>query len=114
MKTNLVAYGHVIMGILAMAFSWPLIKRKVKMNSFYGVRIAAAFRSDRQWYDINEYGGRLFYRLGILIIITGLIGIAIPAQKWISYSWASLVIILGGLLVVVIAINRYAGRTKKP
>ncbi len=43
---------------LMVGISLPLVKRKIKMNGLYGIRIAKAFESEDNWYSINEYGGR--------------------------------------------------------
>lgn len=113
MKMNLIAISNLMAGIIVIAASLPLIRRKIKMNSSYGIKIPAAYESEQRWFDINAYGGRLFLYWGVMIVVVGLAGLIIPLHQWIVYSWSSAVIILGGLLVVVIAINQYAGRTKR-
>ncbi len=114
MNINLIAINYVIAGILTAALCRPLIKRKIKMNSFYGIRISEAFKSEERWYDINEYGGRLLFWWGIMIIITGSIGISLPRHEWIVYAWVSAALLAAGLMVVIFAISRYAQKTKRP
>lgn len=111
---NIIALVHVIAGIMVLTVSWPLIKRRIRMNAFYGFRIDAAFESEQRWYDINAYGGRMFFRWGLVIIITGLLGISLLQKLLFTYAFASLVVILGGLLISVIKTLRYADRLKRP
>jgi hypothetical protein len=40
---NIIALVHIISGIIVVAVSWPLIKRRIGMNALYGFRINAAF-----------------------------------------------------------------------
>ena len=49
----------IVSGVLIIGISIPLVKRKIKMNRFYGFRIRKAFESDEIWYDLNAYGGKL-------------------------------------------------------
>jgi hypothetical protein len=44
-----VAITILLSGVLIFLLSLPMIYRKVPMNHFYGVRIAAAFESDQRW-----------------------------------------------------------------
>ena len=97
-----------------MPLSWPLIKRKIGMNRWYGIRIRAAFESEARWYDLNAYGGRLFRRWGLVVTLVGLVGLALPPSLWPAYAVGSAGVILGGLVVVLIAIYRYARSSKKP
>lgn len=108
------APAFLIAGILFVAISIPLIKRKVPMNLFYGIRVDAAFQSRERWYEMNEYGGRLFLKWGIAIILTGLIGFALPGtNQWLlAYAYSAVLIILGGLGIVVCKIMRYESRLK--
>lgn len=111
---NIIALVHVIAGVAIAAASWPLMKRKARMNPMYGFRIAAAFESEQRWYDINAYGGRMYFRWGLAIIIAGLIGIPLPQKFWLLYAYAALAVVLGGLVISVIKTVLYAGRLKSP
>ena len=37
----------------------PLIRREVPMNSVYGFRIPSAMKSDKAWYRVNAFGGKV-------------------------------------------------------
>jgi uncharacterized membrane protein len=111
---SIIALDYIISGIIVIAVSLPLIKRKIKMNTFYGFRIKAAFESEQLWYDINAYGGRMLIRFGSVILIAGLIGISLPRKFWLIYAFASLAVILVGLFITVFKALRYAAQLKKP
>ncbi len=80
------------------------------MNRYYGIRIAKAFKSDENWYDINAYGGKLLLFYGLFLIFFGIAaqGLA-PSPKSI---WMA-VFIVGPLLVIfplLSLVNGYARR----
>ncbi len=110
---NPIAVAHLVVAAVTMAIAVPLIRRKVKMNRWYGVRIPAAFESEEAWFDINHYGGRLLFVWALAIAVTATFGVFLEAAEWISYNWTALAVILGGLAVVVAKIYRYAQRRKK-
>ena len=109
---NPIAIVHVAAASIIIAMSLPLIRRKVRMNHFYGIRVAEAFESEAAWFDINHYGGRLLRTWGLLFAATATVGLLVPQRSWLAYNCASLVPILGGLAVVILKIHRYARRRK--
>ncbi len=69
---------HILLGLINIGVavvmiivSIPLIRGKVKMNKFYGMRIPKAFESEDNWYKINAYGGRCFLKWGIVLAAVG-------------------------------------------
>lgn len=92
---NPVAIVLLWAALLTIALARPLIKGRVKMNPWYGVRIPTAFTSDENWYELNRYGGRLLFRWGISIAVTAAAGALLQPKHWVAYNWASLAIILG-------------------
>jgi uncharacterized membrane protein len=70
---QLIGLAIAVAGLVVTGISIPLIKRKIPMNGFYGVRIPKSFVSDSNWYAINAYGGRILAIAGALIAILGLI-----------------------------------------
>lgn len=63
---------HCGIGLLTAAVAIPLVLRKIPMNRYYGIRITKAFKSNRNWYDINAYGGKLLLAYGLLLTVFGL------------------------------------------
>jgi uncharacterized membrane protein len=110
---NPVAILHIIVALVIIGFSLPLMKRKIKMNPWYGIRIAESFKSEERWFEINQYGGRLMLWWGVVIGIMATIGLSFERRLWATYDFGALVIVLGGLGVVIALIFRYAARTKR-
>jgi intracellular septation protein A len=110
---NPIAIIHSLVALVIIGFSWPLVKRKIKRNQMYAIRIPEAFKSEERWLEINQYGGRLMMRWGIVIAITAGIGLTLPKKYWIIYAFGALAVILVGLGIVITFISRYAARTKK-
>ena len=107
---NPVPIVHLLAAILIAALAVPLIRRKVRMNGWYGVRIQAAFQSEHAWYDINHYGGRLLLVWSAAIAATATAGLFVTRKYWLTYNWSALVIIMGGLATIFAMIQRYARR----
>jgi len=110
---NPVIMIHLPAAILVIALAIPLIRRKVKMNRWYGVRIPAAFASEAAWFDLNHYGGRLLLAWGLAMLAAAGIGAFLGRKYWLAYNWASLVLVIGGLAWVVTQIYRYAEERKQ-
>ena len=69
-----VASLFILMGI-------PLVKRKVPMNSLYGVRIKKAYKSEEIWYALNAYGGKQLIIWSIPILLLGIGIFFIPLEE---------------------------------
>jgi hypothetical protein len=101
---------HIAIGSVVVVLAVPLILRKVPMNSVYGVRIAKAFSSDRNWYEINAYGGKLLLGYGIFLIGYGVIGSSFAPE---ARSIWTLPYVIGPLLLafpILALIVSYARR----
>ena len=109
---NPVAIIHIVAGIIVILASIPLIKRKISMNSIYGVKIPQAYESKERWFDINQYGGRLLLKFGAILFFTAMAGLAIPVAYWVTYDLGSTVIVLVCLAYILVAIFRYANQDK--
>lgn len=111
---NPIAIIHALASLVVIGLSVPLIKRKIKRNPWYGVRIPEAFKSEERWLEINQYGGRLLLCWGVLLALTSVVGLTLVEKYWIVYSFSALGVILGGLGIVVSLIFRYAAKTRRP
>lgn len=69
---------NIAVGIVLIAVSIPLVRRKIKPNYGYGFRIAKAFESEENWYRINEYGGRQMIRWSAVLVLIGVVALLIP------------------------------------
>lgn len=108
---NPIAIIHGIIGVALMCLSWPLAKRKIRRNHWYGIRIPAAFESEERWLEINQYGGRLLIGWGIVVAVVAGIGLMLPRKEWIIFDVGSPAVMVGGLAIVFIFIFRYAAKT---
>ena len=91
--------------LLSVALSWS----RVPPNRYYGIRLAAAFRSEQHWYEINAFGARRFILFGIVVASMGLAlhtYTALPFWLPIACMVSTLVL----LLMTVQAIRRYAAK----
>lgn len=77
----LVTFG--LTGVLLMGLARPLVRRRVKPNGLYGVRLPDTLADERVWYDVNEVGGRDLFRLGVLNLVGGALA-ALAAEPWLG------------------------------
>lgn len=66
-----VGLSDLFTGLLLIVLAVPLIRRQVKMNRWYGVRLPKAYVSDANWYTINEVGGRWLAAAGTVLALVG-------------------------------------------
>jgi hypothetical protein len=88
------------LGLLSIAISIPLLKGKIKMNSWYGFRFMQAFQSPGNWYQINRYGAK---RLIFWSIVLMLLGCLLPFLPPFDKNPVSLILVLHVPLVLIIA-----------
>lgn len=93
MHTELLTNGiiNTAVALLIIGLSVPLVKRKIKMNPLYGVRLAKSFVSDENWYAINHYGGKalIYWMLPLLVagITTIISSFFIPPTTNVEAIW---------------------------
>ncbi len=99
--------------LLIIAFSIPLILRKVKMNRLYGVRIRKSFESEENWFALNVYGGKQMVLWSVPILLAGVLCFFIPFTEE-SADVMSLLLVVApisvSLAVAVTKIMIYAKR----
>ncbi len=71
----------IFIGLLFVGLSMPLTQRKVKVNSWYGIRFQKSYESDQAWYDINAYGGRIMVYAGILMVLVGILSLFVNMES---------------------------------
>ena len=90
--------------------SLPLIYRKIPMNRIYGIRLRESFRSEQNWYDVNEYGGRALARWSVAIIVVGIAGFFVPISRVNDYVLAAVLVSIGSVLAALIQMLRWVRR----
>jgi uncharacterized membrane protein len=97
-------------GLLLIVVAIPLILGRVPMNRWYGVRIRKAFESERNWYEINRYGGKWLVAVGAAVALLGLV--FWPAGRleapWIV--WLALAVPLVIAIPFLVLVLRFARR----
>ena len=110
MKTNLLpAVINILVGIVFIAISIPLVKRKIGMNDLYGFRISKSFESAQNWYNINAYGAKQLIIWSIFIILIGVAFLFIPINEGTHLIFAVGPITLS-VLITIIKTLIYANR----
>jgi uncharacterized membrane protein len=63
-------HPHIVfplLGVLLAVLGWPMARRRVRPNRWYGLRVPATFADERVWYDANAAAGRDMIVLGALL-----------------------------------------------
>lgn len=63
----------VSVGLVLIAISVPLIRRRVKPNWWYGVRLPATFADEWVWYEANAASGRDILVIGVLLVVLSVV-----------------------------------------
>jgi len=93
------------LGLPLAAVSVPLILRRVPLNRWYGVRTRKAFTSEANWYELNEYGGKLLLVLAGGLLAAGLIGFRVAPEPDSVWAAVFLAVPLLGLVPVIALIK---------
>lgn len=85
-------------GALLIALSIPLLRRRVKPNDTYGLRVAATLENEAVWYEANARSARHLLLLGVVIAV---LSIALPYGTDLSEGaiggWLSGVLLAGAI-----------------
>jgi hypothetical protein len=68
----------IFVGVLVIAVCIPLLKNKIRMNYWYGMRFRKSFESNENWYKINQFGARRMILWSFVIIVIGILAIIVP------------------------------------
>jgi uncharacterized membrane protein len=99
MTVSMFSLVMVAIGLVITGLAIPLVWRMVPMNSVYGIRFPQSFTSDKNWYEINQYGGRALLWASVPLYIMGLIGLVVPNGLAIFYVPACI-----GVIVISVSI----------
>ncbi len=100
---------HCGIGLTMTAIAIPLVLRMVPMNRYYGIRLPKAFKSDRNWYDINAYGGKVLLVYGVALTIFGIAArdwAPSPTSLWMAPFVVGPLVVLFPLLWLITAYAR--------
>lgn len=92
-----------------MVLAIPLMRGKVKPNSWYGFRVSATLDNPDVWYPVNAVAGKWLLVLGAINMAAAiLIPLIWPDMTFDAYAIILSIIILGGMVFVFVAGMRYA------
>ena|SRR5688572_19390821 len=93
-------------GLLLIGLAVPLIRRRVKPNRLYGIRVNATFADDWVWYEANACGGRDLAILGAvqLVIAVSLRLLPINEMNYVLFNVA--VLAAGSILFAFVGWRR--------
>jgi uncharacterized membrane protein len=97
-------------GVVMIALAIPLMRRRVKPNSIYGLRIPATFADEWVWYEANARSGRDLMVLGFLLIATPIILALIPGVTPDLLAGISSAVAVAGAIVCAVVGWRRATR----
>jgi hypothetical protein len=100
-------------GLLLIGLSVPLIRRRVKPNALYGLRVPATFADEWVWYEANARSGRDLLLLGGVQVVTALLTPWIPGLSEDAYALTNAGLIGIGALILCIVGWRRANRLLK-
>ena len=97
---------YLFVGIIFMAISIPLIKRKVKINNWYGIRLPETMKNEKLWYEVNEKSGKHLFVFGLAICLLTLV---LYFSKFFSYNVSFLImtflILVGTITFAILAFS---------
>lgn len=99
-----------ITGLIFSGLSIPLIRRKVKINSWYGIRIPQTMDNEKVWYEVNEIVGKYIFVLGMLISILSLYFTLNPTEPGFIMIYILLAILIFGSVILVVIAYRIANK----
>ena len=112
---TIVISSLIVTGLIIIAFAIPLMKKLVKPNGFYGIRIKQTAKSENAWYEINAYGGKTFLYAGIATIVTAPICVlSSPKSGPITFTILATLPVLIFLSVAIYAIVAFAKKHNAP
>jgi hypothetical protein len=97
---------------MMIVMGYPLTKRQVKMNKWYGIRYAQAFYSEENWYQINAHGGKVFMLWGICVAVAGILILFIPIDN-ATLLFAAYLSVYATLIIPIIITYAYASHFKR-
>ena len=75
------SFLFIAVGLVLIAFAVPLMRRKVKPNPFYGLRVPPTFADEHVWYDANAKSGRDMFVYAAGWVAYGVLSLGIPSLR---------------------------------
>lgn len=93
--------------LLLVALAIPLLRRRVRPNGLYGLRVPATFADDWVWYEANARFARDLLILGLLHLASTLALSLVPGiSEAVSTPSGAWLLLVGVLFIAVIGWRR--------
>lgn len=99
MQTSLLVF--FITGFIFSALSIPLIKNKVKMNAWYGIRTLETMRDEKVWYEVNSKMGKYLFVFGSIISGLSIYFSFFPLKEEYEMVYSLLGVLILGTVIFV-------------
>ena len=84
-------------GLLFIGLAVPLIRRRVKPNQLYGIRVNATFADEWVWYEANARSGRDLAILGALQLVIA-VSLSLLPTKELNYVLINAAFLVAGTI----------------
>jgi uncharacterized membrane protein len=102
--------GFIAVGLVFIGLALPMIRRRVKPNPIYGLRVPATFADEWVWYEANARSGGDLVILGVVTVVLGLVPVLAPGLDEATYALVSAGILTAGALLCAVIGWRRANR----
>lgn len=96
--------SHIFMALIFIMISIPLVKGKIPMNTWYGVRFNKSYESNENWFKVNKYGGKQLIIWSVVLALLGIVTIFLPIDQNSILFFPGL---LSPLIILVPAVTSY-------
>lgn len=109
MTFGFTAVLFILSGLLMIVLAIPMIKGKIKRNTWYGFRLPITQKSDEMWYPSNVYAGKGLVVFGLITLVSALLlPILIKTLNEDGYALLMSLILLNTSLIIFVLCYRYA------
>ncbi len=97
-------------GLIFILLSIPLIKRKIKINNWYGIRLPQTMENEAVWYEVNEKAGRYMFLFGCLLSSVTVLLYFFPFIDEVYTIFILLTLLIAGSILLIVKSISYANR----
>jgi hypothetical protein len=85
-----------LLGLVSLVIGWPLARRRVAPNRWYGVRVASTLSTPVIWYEANAVCGDELVRMGLVLLVVSVALSFVPGLPDVGYVVICLAVFLVG------------------
>jgi len=95
-----------LIGLASIAVGWPLSRRRIPPNRWYGFRVPATLADPEAWYEVNETCGDDLVRLGVVLLTVAVGLLFVPDLPELAYVVICLAVFLTGSVRAIVRAAR--------